>query len=105
MPRQPHRSSAPKWHGNPPAQDSNLVLTFGFYFVDYPELPPSMLLFVLRARRTPENNTRQTFGPRMRAAPAEMTPRSSPMAQLPKADLLTFWFSSFGPFLVLAPKD
>ena len=24
--------------------------------------------------------------------------------QLPKADLLTFWFSSFGPFLVKAPK-
>ena len=24
--------------------------------------------------------------------------------QLPKADLLTFWFSSVGPFLVMAPK-
>ena len=25
-------------------------------------------------------------------------------AQLFKADLLTFWFSNFGPFLVMAPK-
>ena len=26
------------------------------------------------------------------------------ITQLPKADLLTFWFSSVGPFLVMAPK-
>ena len=58
-------------------------------------IPPQMNMTPRMGRSNPQKTDNET--------PLHMGGVAVP-CQLPKADLLTFWFSRFGPFLVMVPK-
>ena len=77
---------------------------------------PSSIFVPTRQARMPSSRSRLRFGrrgsfpPGRRVFATELDRTSSRhdscsfSSQLPKAGLLTFWFSSFGPFLVMGAK-